>query len=104
MEIATYRNLARKIETQLLNRLAEKGQGPLAKVLEMDDAAVSRMKQPVGKQKHSFFQLMSLALAYLDVSAPDSDIARRLLRIEQLLTNKKAPAATEADSQITMSF
>lgn len=95
MEIATYRKKAREIESQLLNKLAERGQGMLAKVLDLDDAAVTRMKRPSGKQRHSFFQMMSLAMAYLDVVAPDSEIAERLLRIERLLTKENAPKNCE---------
>ncbi|WP_289367905.1 CII family transcriptional regulator [Pantoea stewartii] len=90
MEIASYRKKARQIESQLLSKLAEHGQASLAKVLEMNEAAVSRMKRPSGKQKYSFFQVMSLVMAYLDVVAPDSEIAQRLLRIEQLLIKEKA--------------
>ena len=89
MEIASYRKKAREIESQLLNKLAERGQGALAKVLELDDAAVSRMKRPSGKQRHSFFQMMSLAMAYLDVVSPESEVTKSLLRIEQLLTKEK---------------
>lgn len=95
MELATYRKKAREIESQLLNKLAERGQGTLAKVLDLDDAAVSRMKRPSGKQRHSFFQMMSLALAYLDVVSPESEMAQRLMRIEQLLTKEKAPKNCE---------
>lgn len=95
MEIASYRKKAREIESQLLNKLAERGQGALAKVLELDDAAVSRMKRPSGKQRHSFFKLMSLAMAYLDVVSPESEVAKSLLRIEQLLTKEKAPKNVE---------
>jgi hypothetical protein len=95
MEIASYRKKAREIESQLLNKLAERGQGTLAKVLDLDDAAVSRMKRPSGKQRHSFFQMMSLALAYLDVVSPESEMAQRLLRIEQLLTKENAPKNCE---------
>lgn len=89
MEITSYRKKAREIESQLLNKLAELGQGPLAKVMGLDEAAVSRMKRPSGKQRHSFFQMMSLALAYLDVVSPESEVAKRLLRIEELLTKEK---------------
>lgn len=95
MEIASYRKKAREIESQLLNKLAERGQGTLAKVLDLDDAAVSRMKRPSGKQRHSFFQMMSLALAYLDVVSPESEMAQRLLRIERLLTKENAPKNCE---------
>lgn len=95
MEIASYRKKAREIESQLLNKLAERGQGALAKVLELDDAAVSRMKRPSGKQRHSFFQMMSLAMAYLDVVSPESEVAKSLLRIEKLLTKEKAPKCSE---------
>jgi len=96
MEIASYRKKAREIESQLLNKLAERGQGTLAKVLDMDDAAVSRMKRRSGMQKYSFFQMMSLALAYLDVVSPESEVAQRLLRIEQLLTKEKAPSCANS--------
>jgi len=95
MEIASYRKKAREIESQLLNKLAERGQGALAKVLELDDAAVSRMKRPSGKQRHSFFQMMSLAMAYLDVVSPESEVAKSLLRIEKLLTKETAPKCNE---------
>lgn len=95
MEIASYRKKAREIESQLLNKLAERGQGALAKVLDLDDAAVSRMKRPSGKQRHSFFQMMSLAMAYLDVVSPESEVAKSLLRIEKLLTKETAPKNVE---------
>ena len=95
MEIASYRKKAREIESQLLNKLAERGQGELAKVLGLDDAAVSRMKRPSGKQRHSFFQMMSLAMAYLEVVSPESEVAKRLLRIEELLTKGNAPKNCE---------
>ncbi|MEM6162068.1 CII family transcriptional regulator [Erwinia sp. P6884] len=96
MEIASYRKKAREIESQLLNKLAERGQGSLAKVLDLDEAAVSRMKRPSGKQRHSFFQMMSLAMAYLDVVSPESEVAKSLLRIEQLLTKEKAPSCSNS--------
>jgi len=89
MEIATYRKKAREIESQLLNKLAERGQGSLAKVLDINEAAVSRMKRPSGKQKYSFFQMMSMAMAYLEVVSPESDVAKSLLRIERLLTKEE---------------
>jgi hypothetical protein len=95
MEIATYRKKAREIESQLLNKLAERGQGSLAKVLDMNEAAVSRMKRPSGKQKYSFFQMMSMAMAYLEVVSPESDVAKSLLRIERLLTKENAPKNCE---------
>ncbi|UBN53069.1 CII family transcriptional regulator [Pantoea agglomerans] len=96
MEIASYRKKAREIESQLLNKLAERGQGTLAKVLDMDEATISRMKRRSGMQKHSFFQMMSLAMAYLDVVSPESEVAQRLLRIEQLLTKEKAPSCANS--------
>lgn len=96
MEIATYRKKAREIESQLLNKLAERGQGSLAKVLDMNEAAVSRMKRPSGKQKYSFFQMMSMAMAYLEVVSPESDVAKSLLRIERLLTKEKAPSCANS--------
>ncbi|WP_293649560.1 CII family transcriptional regulator [uncultured Pantoea sp.] len=96
MEIASYRKKAREIESQLLNKLAERGQGTLAKVLDMDEATISRMMRRSGMQKHSFFQMMSLAMAYLDVVSPESEVAQRLLRIEQLLTKEKAPSCANS--------
>ena len=96
MEIASYRKKAREIESQLLNKLAERGQGQLAEVLGLNEAAVSRMKRPSGMQKYSFFQMMSLAMAYLDVVSPESEVAKSLLRIEQLLTKEKAPSCANS--------
>jgi len=103
MDIATKRKEAMKIESRLLGKLAVVGQHNLAKFLNMDEAAVTRMKHATGKQKHSFFQLMSMVMAILEVEAPESDVTQALLRIEKLLTKRKAPAATEAN-QISMEF
>ena len=104
MEFARERKKAKHIETQLLSRLSVIGQGRLAKFIGMDEAAVTRMKHATGRQKHSFFELMSMAMALLEVELPDSDIGQRLLRIEQLLTKKKSPVAAEDSSQITIEF
>jgi len=105
MEFARERKSAKRIESQLLGKLAVVGQTKLAKFIGMDEAAVTRMKHAIGKQKHSFFELMSMTLAMLEVEAPESDIAKTLLRIEQMLTKKKSPALTEdSQNQITMNF
>ncbi|MFZ4835921.1 CII family transcriptional regulator [Rouxiella sp. Mn2063] len=104
METASYRKKATKIESQLLGKLAMFGQGKFASFLGMNEAQVSRMKVAHGNQKYSFFGLMGMALAMLEVEAPESDIAKTLLRIEQMLTKKKSPALTEDSKQITIEF
>ncbi|ELV2782361.1 hypothetical protein QNZ42_002051 [Enterobacter cloacae] len=104
MDYARERKIAKRIESQLLNKLAMVGQTKLANFIGMNEAAITRMKFAAGRQKHSFFELMSMVMAMLEVEAPESDIAKRLLRIEQLLTKKKSPAATEDSGQISMSF
>lgn len=103
MDFARERKSAKRIESQLLNKLAVVGQSKLAQFIGMNEAAVTRMKHAAGNQKHSFFQMMSMVMAMLEVEAPESDIAQSLLRIERMLTKKKSPARTE-DSQITMNF
>lgn len=105
MEFAKERKKAKQIESQLLKRLAVNGQCRFARLIGMNDAAVTRLKFATGRQKHSFFEMMSLALAYLDVHYPESKLEERLERIERMLTKKKSPAAqTAEDSQITIDF
>lgn len=105
MDFARERKSAKRIESQLLNKLAVVGQSKLAQFIGMNEAAVTRMKHAAGNQKHSFFQMMSMVMAMLEVEAPESDIAQSLLRIERMLTKKKSlSAGTDNDSQITMNF
>lgn len=104
MDFARERKSAKRIESQLLNKLAVVGQSKLAQFIGMNEAAVTRMKHAAGNQKHSFFQMMSMVMAMLEVEAPESDIAQSLLRIERMLTKKKCPVAPEHSDQITMQF
>lgn len=105
MDFARERKSAKRIESQLLSKLAVVGQSKLAQFIGMNEAAVTRMKHAAGNQKHSFFELMSLVMAMLEVEAPESDIARSLLRIERMLTKKKSlSAGTDNDSQISIEF
>jgi len=104
MESANKRKKAKRIESQLLNRLAVNGQGKFARFIGMDDAAVTRMKYAIGNQKHSFFELMSLALVFMEIHFPETQLEERLERLERLFGRKKSPAATEDSSQITIDF
>lgn len=104
MEFANKRKKAKQIESQLLSRLAVNGQHKFARFIGMDDAAVTRMKYAIGKQRYSFFQMMSLAMAFLEVQEPESELVEMLKKIEMALTKKKRPAATERSQQITINF
>lgn len=104
MDYARERKIAKRIESQLLNKLAMVGQTKLASFIGMNEAAISRMKFAAGRQKHSFFEMMSMVMAMLEVEAPESDIAKRLLRIEQLLTSKKRPVVSGRSEQLTIDF
>jgi len=104
MESANKRKKAKRIESQLLSRLAVNGQGKFARFIGMDDAAVTRMKYAIGNQKHSFFELMSLALVFMEIHFPESQLEERLERLERLFGRKKSPAATEDSSQIKIDF
>jgi len=97
MEAAKYRKKATQIESHLLGKLAVMGQTKFAKLMGVPDCKVSRMKD-------GFFRQAAMALAILEYGVDDTEIVELARRFAAVLTNKKAPAATEADSQITMSF
>ncbi|WP_440866680.1 CII family transcriptional regulator [Symbiopectobacterium purcellii] len=75
MNHATQSKKARQIESQLLNKLAIFGQRKFADFLSVDESQVSRMKVARGTEKHSFFGLMSLALAILEWGVNDDELA-----------------------------
>lgn len=108
MDITSTRKKARQIESQLLNKLAVFGQRKFADFLNVDESQVSRMKVAKGKEKHSFFGQMSLALAILEwgVSGDEmGDLAKQVAKqVALILTKKKSPLAGEDSGQITITF
>ncbi|WP_342753768.1 CII family transcriptional regulator [Pantoea sp. MBD-2R] len=97
MEITSTRKKAMRIETQLLGKLAVFGQAKFAKFMGCHESQVSRMKE-------DFISKASMMLAILEYGVDDTEIVELARRFAAVLTNKKAPAATEADSQITINF
>lgn len=96
MENASYRKKARRIESQLLGKLAVFGQAKFAKMIGVHESTVSRMKD-------GWFSQVSLALAILEYGVDDTEIVELARRFADVLTKKKPPAATSGD-QITIDF
>uniref|UniRef100_A0A6V7KGV4 Uncharacterized protein n=1 Tax=Bracon brevicornis TaxID=1563983 RepID=A0A6V7KGV4_9HYME len=90
MDITSTRKKARQIESQLLSKLAVFGQRKFADFLNLDESQISRMKVAKGKEKHSFFGLMSLALAILEWGVNDDEMAELAKRLAGYLTKEKA--------------
>lgn len=90
MDITSTRKKARQIESQLLSKLAVFGQRKFADFLNLDESQVSRMKVAKGKEKHSFFGLMSLAIAILEWGVNDDELAHLAKQVALILTKKKS--------------
>lgn len=104
MDITSTRKKARQIESQLLSKLAVFGQRKFADFLNLDESQVSRMKVAKGKEKHSFFGLMSLALAILEWGVNDDELAHLAKQVALLLIKEKRPVAAERQEQISIDF
>ncbi|MBG6243433.1 MAG: hypothetical protein EKE20_17280 [Candidatus Symbiopectobacterium sp. Dall1.0] len=104
MDITSTRKKARQIESQLLNKLAVFGQRKFADFLNLDESQVSRMKVAKGKEKHSFFGLMSLAIAILEWGVNDDELAHLAKQVALILTKKKSPLAGEDSGQYSIDF
>ena len=111
MEFAKERKKALQIESYLLSKISLRGQTKLAKMLGLNEAAVSRLKAATGKQKYSTMKLMSLILAYAGMETPEFDLVgtmsrleKKLERMEELLAKKKATALTVASEQLLINF
>ncbi|MCG8709235.1 hypothetical protein JHU04_002475 [Brenneria sp. 4F2] len=97
MENASYRKKARRIESQLLGKLAVFGQAKFAKMIGVHESTVSRMKD-------GWFSQVSLALAILEYGVDDTELAYLAKEVAKMLINKKSPAATEDSKQFSMDF
>ncbi|WP_241591417.1 CII family transcriptional regulator [Rosenbergiella epipactidis] len=111
MEFAKERKKALQIESYLLSKISVRGQTKLAKMLGLNEAAVSRLKAATGKQKYSTMKLMSLILAYAGMETPEFDLVgtmsrleKKLERMEELLAKKKATALTVTSEQLLINF
>lgn len=97
MEHANKRNEALRIESALLNKIALIGTEKTAAAVGVDKAQISRWKR-------DWIPKLSMLLAVLEWGVADEDMARLAKQVASILSNKKAPAATEASDQITMQF
>ncbi|EFU6026657.1 transcriptional regulator [Escherichia coli] len=97
MELTSTRKKANAITSNILNRIAVRGQRKVADALGINESQISRWKD-------SFIPKMGMLLAVLEWGVVDDDMARLARQVASILTNKKRPAATERSEQIQMEF
>lgn len=97
MERTHKRTDARSIESALLNKIAVLGSQQVADAIGVDRSQITRWKE-------SFIPKISMLLAVLEWGVVDDDLAHLAKQVASILTKRKAPAATEANSQITINF
>lgn len=97
MQLTSTRKKANAITSNILNRIAVRGQRKVADALGINESQISRWKD-------SFIPKMAMLLAVLEWGVVDDDIARLAKEVAAVLTKKKSPAATEDSEQITMQF
>ncbi|EEW1041561.1 transcriptional regulator [Escherichia coli] len=97
MELTSTRKKANAITSNILNRIAVRGQRKVADALGINESQISRWKD-------SFIPKMGMLLAVLEWGVVDDDMARLARQVASILTNKKRPAATERSDQIQMEF
>lgn len=97
MQLTSTRKKANAITSNILNRIAVRGQRKVADALGINESQISRWKD-------SFIPKMGMLLAVLEWGVVDDDMARLARQVASILTNKKRPAATERSEQIQMEF
>ena len=97
MQLTSTRKKANAITSNILNRIAVRGQRKVADALGINESQISRWKD-------SFIPKMGMLLAVLEWGVVDDDMARLARQVASILTNKKRPAATERSEQIQMGF
>lgn len=97
MQLTSTRKKANAITSNILNRIAVRGQRKVADALGINESQISRWKD-------SFIPKMGMLLAVLEWGVVDDDMARLARQVASILTNKKRPAATERSDQIQMEF
>ncbi|WP_147195953.1 lambda phage CII family protein [Pantoea sp. CCBC3-3-1] len=86
MEITSTRKKATAITSNILNRIAMRGQRNVASALGINESQITRWKD-------SFIPKMSMLLAVLEWGVEDEELASLAKQVALLLTKEKAPNA-----------
>jgi len=84
MEITSTRKKANAITSNILNRIAMRGQRNVASELGINESQITRWKD-------SFIPKMSMLLAVLEWGVEDEELASLAKQVALLLTKEKAP-------------
>lgn len=85
MEITSTRKKANAITSNILNRIAMRGQRNVASELGINESQITRWKD-------SFIPKMSMLLAVLEWGVEDEELAVLAKQVARLLTKEKAPS------------
>ena len=85
MEITSTRKKASAITSNILNRIAMRGQRNVATALGINESQITRWKD-------SFIPKMSMLLAVLEWGVEDEELASLAKQVALLLTKEKAPS------------
>lgn len=88
MEITSTRKKADAIASNILNRIAMRGQRKVADRLGINESQISRWKD-------SFIPKMSMLLAVLEWGVDDEELADLAKQVARLLTKEKASECLE---------
>jgi hypothetical protein len=88
MEVASTRKKATAITSNILNRIAMRGQRNVADALGINESQISRWKD-------SFIPKMSMLLAVLEWGIEDEELADLAKKVARMLTKEKAPKNVE---------
>ncbi|WP_380177778.1 lambda phage CII family protein [Kalamiella sp. sgz302252] len=89
MEITSTRKKANAITSNILNRIAMRGQRNVASELGINESQITRWKD-------SFIPKMSMLLAVLEWGVEDEELASLAKQVARLLTKEKAPSCVNS--------
>lgn len=89
MEITSTRKKANAITSNILNRIAMRGQRNVASELGINESQITRWKD-------SFIPKMSMLLAVLEWGVEDEELASLAKQVALLLTKEKAPSCANS--------
>ncbi|WP_338506996.1 lambda phage CII family protein [Erwinia aphidicola] len=88
MEITSTRKKASEITSNILNRIAARGQRKVASALGINESQITRWKD-------SLIPKMSMLLAVLEWGVEDEELADLAKQVARLLTKEKGPECLE---------
>ncbi|WP_247172604.1 lambda phage CII family protein [Escherichia coli] len=84
MQLTSTRKKANAITSNILNRIAVRGQRKVAAALGINESQISRWKD-------SFIPKMGMLLAVLEWGVEDEELAELAKKVARMLTKEKAP-------------